>query len=115
MIQFLVIRVDCSGVHCSDLASSYNADYAIMTPTAPVTMGIEFDPILSQNKTIALRACNYLASSKVVMVFHTAWWHESGGERGGTVISDLPLKTIYYPTELNKRGEQRVHFWSGGR
>jgi hypothetical protein len=31
------------------------------------------------------------------------------------VISDLPLKTIYYPTELNKRGEQRVHFWSGGR
>ena len=48
---------------------------------------IQFDPILSQNKSQAIRNVHYLSSSKVILVFHSVWWKKSGAELGGTVIS----------------------------
>ncbi len=91
-------------MHCYDISSAHAADHAVVTTTAPVALGIEFEPMLSRNKSSALRAVHYMASSKVIMIFHSPWWLTGDQPMGGVIISDLPLKTIYYPTEPNKNG-----------
>ena len=48
---------------------------------------IEFEPMLSKNKSQALRSVHYLSSSKIILVFHSAWWKKSGAEMGGTVVT----------------------------
>ena len=48
---------------------------------------IQYEPMLSQNKTQALRNVHYISSSKVVLVFHSVWWKKADAEMGGTVIS----------------------------
>jgi hypothetical protein len=56
---------------------------------------------------VNLPPVHYMGSSKVILVFHSPWWQEdekTGKKFGGTVISDNTYKTIYYPTEENKKG-----------
>ena len=52
---------------------------------------IEFVPMLSKNKSQALRSVNYFSSSKVILVFHSAWWNKSKAELGGTVITGMKI------------------------
>ena len=49
--------------------------------------------MLSKNKSQALRSVHYLSSSKIILVFHSAWWKKSGAEMGGTVVTgkDIPF------------------------
>ena len=81
------VEVDCTGVHCYDTETDHAADEVILTVSAPVSLSIEFEPMLSKNKSQALRSVHYLSSSKVILVFHSAWWKKSGAEMGGTVIT----------------------------
>ncbi|TRY75662.1 hypothetical protein TCAL_01274 [Tigriopus californicus] len=99
------VEVDCNGVDCDEGPSVHEADYAIITTTAPVTQGITFLPQLSQNKSIALRNANYQPSTKVILVFDTPFW-EMGDKslKGGQTVSDLPLKIVYYPVKESKSG-----------
>ena len=48
--------------------------------------------MLSKNKSQALRSVHYLSSSKVILVFHSAWWKKSGAEMGGTVITGKEIR-----------------------
>ena len=89
----------CKGVECNakDLQAT-KADFVVVTATAPATQSITFDPILSQNKSVALRRVYYESSTKVILVFTEAFWASNDGDRkGGSVTSDLRGQTIYYP------------------
>ena len=73
--------------------------------------GITFSPDLSQSKAIALRNTNYLASTKVILVFEETFWEEdpdSPTYMGGKMLTDLPLKVSYYPSTPSKSGNHRL-------
>ena len=91
-------RVDCKGVDCpSELAPTYEADYVIVTATAPAIQNMEFSPLLSQNKSVALRSTYYESSSKILLAFESPFWESNPEERkGGYVITDLPLQTVHF-------------------
>ena len=69
--------------------------------TDPLTLylGIDFDPLLSNEKRVALRTSNYASSTKVILVFDKAFWEQDPNRRrGGKTITDLKLQIIYYPS-----------------
>lgn len=95
------IKVDCRGVNCpTQLEPHYSADYVINTATPPATLGIEFNPLLSQDKKLALRTVNYESSSKVLLAFEKAFWEEGSlkDRKGGNVVTDMPMQVLYYPS-----------------
>jgi hypothetical protein len=58
LVQFLnyLSRIDCSDMDCSENSNEIFAEDVIVTTSAPVVLGIEFEPLLSQNKSVALRS-----------------------------------------------------------
>ena len=54
--------------------------------------------MLSHKKSQALRSVNYLSSSKVILVFHSAWWKENGTQMGG-IITGREIKKSKYKNE----------------
>lgn len=111
------VVVDCVGVNCFDKdillhdkdfteSSVVKGDQVIVTVTAPVTLDIDFTPSLSGKRHHALRVVKYFTASKVILVFHKPWWEDLCRETkyGGSVLTDLPLGWLHYPTEPNPRG-----------
>ena len=46
----------------------------------------------------ALRALDYGASTKIAVLFKSDWWYQKLGIVGGQSFTDLPLRTIVYPS-----------------
>ncbi|XP_074073927.1 L-amino-acid oxidase-like [Macrotis lagotis] len=72
-------------------------DMVIITSSAKTTRLIKFEPPLSQAKQDALRAIHYASGTKVALVFKEPFW-EKEGIKGGTSITDLPTRYVFYPS-----------------
>lgn len=76
--------------------SSVTADFAIVTSTTRATRRIYFEPLLSPNKTDALRSTHYRSATKVFLACTKKFW-QADGIRGGKSTTDRPSRFIYYP------------------
>jgi monoamine oxidase len=51
----------------------------------------------SRNKQRAIRQLHYDASAKILLQCKRRFWEEDEGIFGGGTMTDLPIRTIYYP------------------
>ena len=73
-------------------------DTVVVATTANVAQLINFEPrIHFTDKYLAMRQVNYLCATKVLLSFNVSWWYTQENIRGGLVVTDLLLRSIYYP------------------
>ncbi|KAM9031954.1 L-amino-acid oxidase-like [Sarcophilus harrisii] len=77
--------------------SIITGDFAIISSSAKATRLIQFEPPLSLAKQKALRSVHYTSATKVALAFKERFW-ERDGIKGGSSITDLPTRFIYYPS-----------------
>ena len=55
--------------------------------------------LTDSRKMHALRSVTFTAATKVIISFKFPFWQRENGfeKKGGKVITDLPIKQIYYP------------------
>lgn len=75
----------------------YNGDYVLVTAPASVASSIDFDPPMSTQKRRALRTAAYSSATKVLMAFDTPFWERENKYKGGSTLTDLHVRQIYYP------------------
>ncbi|TFJ96120.1 L-amino-acid oxidase [Platysternon megacephalum] len=97
------VQVLYCGAHDTCSSSSVMADYVLVTATAKATRLIKFLPLLSFNKTHALRSIHYASATKVALACTEKFW-EKDGIRGGPSVTDRPSRFIYYPNHNFSRG-----------
>ena len=106
------VTFDCKGVACpQDFDNVVQGDNVIVATAAGPSLSIEFDPPLSNEKFHALRNTKYSSSNKVILVFEKPFWEHNGNgkEVGGSSMTDLPVRQIYY--EMNKSKSGNVHIY----
>jgi monoamine oxidase len=72
-------------------------DAAICTLPFSVLRGIEVSPSFSRAKQRAIRQLHYDAATKVFFQMRRPFWEATDGIRGGTTVTDLPVRRIIYP------------------
>ena len=82
---------------------SVSGDYLLTTATATATSLIEFIPSLDYEKQEALRGINYNGATKIALIFQKPFW-EDEGIFGGHTTTDLPSRSIYYPSHKFESG-----------
>jgi len=99
------ITFDCKGVACSSNCNPQDvADFVIVTTAAGPTISIDFVPKLTGEKIHALRTARYSSSNKVLLVFEYPFWENLNPKMGGSTLTDLPVKQIYYEQSRQKGG-----------
>ncbi|WP_240627312.1 flavin monoamine oxidase family protein [Thermoflavimicrobium daqui] len=75
------------------------ADYAIVAIPFSVLRSIDVEPTysFSHNKWRAIRELHYVPSTKMGIQFKNRFW-EKEGMYGGQTTTNLPIKSIYYPS-----------------
>jgi len=83
-------------------------DKVVMTPTPRAVSFIRFSPPLEYDKTYALNSFHYMNAVKVQLAFTKPFWaypnkapiipFNTSAENGGSGITDLPIRTTYYPS-----------------
>lgn len=79
---------------------STTGDLAIITIPFSLLNFVEVTPhdLFSYNKYKAIRQMHYVASTKIGLQFRTRFW-EKEGNVGGKMISDLPVRYSYFPSQ----------------
>ncbi|CAF1285717.1 unnamed protein product [Rotaria sordida] len=79
-------------------------DEVVVATSAPVTQFIDFQPRTHFiQKYLTLRQTNYICSSKILLTFNTSWWYIDENISEGASRTDLPIRTIFYPsTNMNQ-------------
>jgi monoamine oxidase len=80
------------------------ADRAIVTLPFSVLRHIEVSPALSRGKQRAIRQLYYDASTKILLQTRSRFWEEKDGIFGGGSVTDLPVRTVYYPDHGRETG-----------
>ena len=75
----------------------HHADFVLLTAPALVASSIHFDPPLSTLKRHAMRTVSYSAATKVLMAFETSFWDRENKFMGGSILTDLHIRQVYYP------------------
>jgi monoamine oxidase len=73
------------------------ADHAIVTLPFSVLRHIEITPAVSRGKQRAIRQLHYDASAKIFLQTRSRFWETNDGIEGGGSVTDLPVRTVYYP------------------
>lgn len=84
-------------------------DRVILTTTPRAASFIKFEPRLDYAKTYALNSFHYMNAVKVQLAFTSPFWslpnkapvipfESSSVANGGSGITDLPIRTMYYPS-----------------
>ena len=84
-------------------------DKVVITATSRVVSSMKFSPPLPYNKKYALNSFHFMNSVKVFLAFHSPFWanttkippiqfDSSTTVNGGTGITDLPIRSIFYPS-----------------
>ena len=94
-----------------DFNNVIKADYVILATPAGPTLSIEFEPHLSNSKWHALRNTKYTSSNKVILVFENPFWERNNSYVGGSSITDLPVRQIYYEMNKSKTGMRDFQSW----
>ena len=76
---------------------SETADNAIITVPFAVLRHVETLKPFSRPKQRAIRQLHYDASAKIVLQCRRRFWEEDEGIFGGGTMTDLPIRTVYYP------------------
>jgi monoamine oxidase len=72
-------------------------DYAICTLPFSVLRGIATTPAFSHEKRRAVRQLHYDAATKIFFQVRHPFWQRTDGIRGGTTITDMPIRRLIYP------------------
>ena len=86
------------------LAGTCRADRAIITLPFSVLRHIEVSPPLSRGKQRAIRQLYYDASTKIVLQTRSRFWETNDGIFGGGSVTDMPIRTLYYPDHGRETG-----------
>lgn len=72
----------------------------IVVATPPtVTKFFDFEPQIDFNeKYLALRQVSYICNTKIFLFFNESWWYTQENIQGGASTTDLPIRSIYYPS-----------------
>ncbi len=73
-------------------------DYAICAIPFSTLRTIDIDPLFSWIKMRAIREVNYTPSQKTLLLFSKRFW-EKEWIAGGSSFTDLPLASIWYPSD----------------
>jgi monoamine oxidase len=76
---------------------SETGDYAILTVPFPMLRHVEMLKPFSRPKQRAIRQLHYDASAKILFQCRRRFWEEDEGIFGGGTMTDLPIRTVYYP------------------
>ncbi len=95
------VEVTCEGPGGT---TKYTGERVIVTLPFGVLRNIEFTPGLSRGKERAIRQLNYEASTKILMQCGRRFWEEDEGIVGGASITDLPIRSLYYPDQGKETG-----------
>lgn len=79
-------------------------DYAIVTIPFPVLRHIDVLPSFSHAKQRAIRQLHYDASAKIFLQSRRRFWEEDDGIFGGGTVTDLPIRSMYYPEHGRETG-----------
>ncbi|MFL5734553.1 MAG: flavin monoamine oxidase family protein [Chloroflexia bacterium] len=83
---------------------SETGDYAILAVPFPVLRHVEMLKPFSRTKQRAIRQLHYDASAKILLQCRRRFWEEDEGIFGGGTMTDLPIRTVYYPDHGRKTG-----------
>ncbi len=84
--------------------ASVSGDYAIVTVLFPVLRNVEVVHPFSAGKRRAIRQLRYDASAKIFLQFRRRFWEEDEGIVGGSTITDLPIRNVFYPEHGREHG-----------
>ena len=73
-------------------------DYLLTTATAKATTFIKFIPDLDYEKQEAFRRVHYIGATKIALIFQRPFWEDDDIFEGGRTFTDLPSRSIYYPS-----------------
>lgn len=80
------------------------ADYGVVALPFPVLRQIDVQQPFSAAKQRAIRELHYDASTKVFVQCRRRFWEEDEGIRGGRMVTDLPMRSMYYPDHGRETG-----------
>jgi monoamine oxidase len=80
------------------------ADYAIVTVPFSVLRHVEILKPFSREKQRAIRELHYDASAKILFQCRRRFWEEDDGIFGGGSMTDLPVRSVYYPDHGRETG-----------
>ncbi|MGH8958232.1 MAG: flavin monoamine oxidase family protein [Acidimicrobiia bacterium] len=90
-------------------------DFAVVTVPFSVLRHVEVTPGFTHPKQKAIRQLTYDASAKVFLQFHRRFWEEDDGIAGGTTVTDLAIRNVFYPEHGQETGRGVVlasYTWS---
>ena len=79
-------------------------DFAIVPIPFSVLRHIDVLKPFSRAKQRAIRQLHYDAAAKILMQFRRRFWEEDEGIFGGASVTDLPIRTVYYPDHGRESG-----------
>jgi monoamine oxidase len=80
------------------------ADYAIITIPFSVLRHVEIRKPFTREKQRAIRELHYDASAKILFQCRRRFWEEDDGIFGGGTMTDLPIRSVYYPDHGRETG-----------
>ncbi|WP_040806745.1 flavin monoamine oxidase family protein [Nocardia concava] len=84
-----------------DPVESFDADYALVAIPFTAARFCTFDPPLSYDKRRAVIELHHDSATKILLEFKTRFWEQGpAGFRGGSCITDLPNRSIRFPSHV---------------
>jgi monoamine oxidase len=80
------------------------ADYVIVTVPFAVLRHVEILKPFSREKQRAIRELHYDASAKILFQCRRRFWEQDDGIFGGGTMTDLPVRSVYYPDHGRETG-----------
>ncbi|CAF3602232.1 unnamed protein product [Rotaria socialis] len=78
--------------------TSESFDTVVVATPPTVTQFFDFEPRKDfAQKYLALRQVHYICASKMYLFFNVSWWFTQENIQGGSSVTDLPIRLIYYP------------------
>lgn len=107
-----VILAYCS--KSADCPMHESFDFIVCAIPFSILRTVHINPLFSEIKMQAIREVNYIASQKTIMLCSRRFWEEGGeGEQiiGGGSYTDLPISTIWYPSDHARYCNIQNKFW----
>lgn len=76
-----------------------NFDTLVVATTATLAQMIDFEPRDHfAQKYSAMRQVHYICATKLFLFFNVSWWYTQENITGGSLLTDLLIRNVYYPS-----------------